>query len=276
MEQEIWKDIIGYEGLYKISNLGRVKSLKRKSLVADKIIREYGSLIRLVKNNIIIFRKIHILLAEHFIPNPNNETYVRFIDGNPLNKSINNLAWGQLDLDSLDNEIWKDIIGYEGLYKISNLGRVKSLSRKYVIGDKIIKPFKHGTNKNYYSISLQTYDRRYPKKFKLHRLIAEHFIPNPDNKSLINHIDSNPSNNSINNLEWVDVRENMCHSQISKKNNSRYIGVYKSTNKGGKSWRARIYHNNKLISLGYFDTEEEAYAARIKYEKDNGIENKYL
>lgn len=96
-------------------------------------------------------------------------------------------------------EIWKDIEGFEGKYKISNLGRVYSIKN-----DIILKPGYDG--KKYSTVSL------YNKKkyhFKIHRLVAKYFIPNPNNYPQINHIDGNKQNNRIDNLEWCDQSHNI-------------------------------------------------------------------
>lgn len=113
-------------------------------------------------------------------------------------------------------EIWKDVHGYEGIYKISNLGRILSLSRfiHYVSGnhkyskDRILKNhlFKNG----YYYVSLSK--NKMAKRFLLHRLLAEHFIPNPNNYPCINHIDTDQTNNSLHNLEWCTHKQNMEHA----------------------------------------------------------------
>lgn len=118
-------------------------------------------------------------------------------------------------------EIWKDIEGYEGSYQVSNLGRVKSLERmvfnplhgQIKIKETILK-FGHD-GFNYCQVGLQTNGR---KNFKIHRLVAIAFIPNPENKREINHIDGNKDNNCIDNLEWVSSSENQIHAY---KNNLR-------------------------------------------------------
>lgn len=94
-------------------------------------------------------------------------------------------------------EKWRPIVGYEGLYEVSNLGRVRRV--------RIIEPAKkkHG----YMQISLV--DRNGVRKsFRLHRIVASAFVPNPDSKPQVNHIDENPENNRADNLEWATAEEN--------------------------------------------------------------------
>jgi len=181
-------------------------------------------------------------------------------------------------MENLENEIWKDIIGYEGLYQISNLGRVKSLERiimcknnsKKKITEKIKKQ-QIGTT-GYYTIML--YKNDLGKNFKVHRLVAISFITNPEKKIYVNHIDFNPLNNSLDNLEWVSNRENSCHAQKNKIRPSKFIGVI--WDKYQKKWRAQIRFNKTVKTIGRFKTEEEAYEARKKFEQENGISNKYI
>lgn len=104
-------------------------------------------------------------------------------------------------------EIWKDVVNYENLYKISNLGRVKSLYRMGA-NERICKL--HIGTRGYLEVNISKNNIR--KKVRVHRLIAEAFIPNPENKPEVNHIDGNKLNNSIENLEWVTRSENIQHS----------------------------------------------------------------
>ena len=102
------------------------------------------------------------------------------------------------------NEIWKDINGYEGLYQISNFGNVKSLPRQGAKG-KILKPSK--INIGYLRVGLNKNGKC--KRYLIHRLVAEAFLPNPDNKPCIDHINANKTDNRICNLQWVTHKENM-------------------------------------------------------------------
>ena len=101
-------------------------------------------------------------------------------------------------------EIWKDISGYEGLYQISNLGNVKSLNYSRTGKERILKP---GTDKDGYLL-VTLYKNRNKRPFKIHRLVAKAFIPNPDNKSDVNHKDENKTNNCVDNLEWMTRMKN--------------------------------------------------------------------
>ena len=104
-------------------------------------------------------------------------------------------------------EVWKDVVGFERAYQVSNLGRVKSKTRKGVIAERLLRPFKN--NQGYECVDL--WDNNHKKKL-VHRLVAEAFIANPNNKKEVNHIDGNPLNNKVENLEWVSHKENMLHS----------------------------------------------------------------
>jgi hypothetical protein len=104
-------------------------------------------------------------------------------------------------------EIWKDIEGYEGLYQVSNLGRVKSLQSRWARREKILSGNKTGGG--YLSVSLY---KSGVKRFYIHRLVAKSFILNPHLKPEVNHINAIKSDNNINNLEWCTNQENITHS----------------------------------------------------------------
>ena len=95
----------------------------------------------------------------------------------------------------------KDIKGYEGQYAITMSGRVWSYK-----SNKFLKPYKE--QDGYLRVSLRTPGERIPKKFKVHRLVAEAFIPNLDNQPQVGHIDDNPLNNSWDNLYWTNPKNN--------------------------------------------------------------------
>lgn len=107
-------------------------------------------------------------------------------------------------------EIWKDIKSYEGLYQVSNLGKVRSFPRKGTHTKKI-HILKSGKNHKGYLYVVLT--NKYKKKtISIHRLVAQAFIPNPNNLPQVNHIDGDKLNNCVENLEWITNYDNMKHA----------------------------------------------------------------
>lgn len=112
-------------------------------------------------------------------------------------------------------EIWRDICGYSGLYQVSNLGNVRSLGVHFIRSDgkpytrdpRAINPISN--NCGYLCVEL--HNRGLAKRFLVHRLVAQAFIPNPNNYPEINHIDENKTNNAVDNLEWCTHQQNSCH-----------------------------------------------------------------
>lgn len=114
-----------------------------------------------------------------------------------------------------ENEIWEDVVNYEGIYEVSNRGRVRSVDRVVIT--------KNGRECKYKGkmISMPPNQDGYPtfnlcyqgkiKPVKTHRIVAEAFIPNPNNYTEINHIDENKANNEVSNLEWCTRKHNMNH-----------------------------------------------------------------
>ena len=146
-------------------------------------------------------------------------------------------------------EIWKDIKGYEGLYQVSNLGRVKSLERyvnhsgnsKRIVYEKILKPVIDNTK--YYVVSL--WKNNIHKRVHIHRLVIETFILNIENKSFVNHIDGNKLNNCIDNLEWCTPQENNIHAYTIGLNPSkRKVNQYDLDGNLIKTWNSIKEANN--------------------------------
>lgn len=121
-------------------------------------------------------------------------------------------------------EIWKDIKDYEGLYQVSNLGRVRSLDRVVLqkngflktIKGKVLSPSKCGNPKygGYLFVGLSK--ENVVKEKYIHRLVAEAFIPNPDNLPQINHKDEDKTNNFVGNLEWCSALTNLTYNNRHK------------------------------------------------------------
>lgn len=121
-------------------------------------------------------------------------------------------------------EIWKDIINYEGKYEVSNLGRVRSLSYN---GTGEIKLLKQGTDKKGYKrVGLCKNGKT--KHYYVHRLVAITFIPNPDDLSIVNHKDENPANNNVNNLEWCTSEYNNNYGTRNERASESHKGKHHS------------------------------------------------
>ena len=122
----------------------------------------------------------------------------------PLEKTALQLVLSELDCEDLPNEIWHDICGYEGDYQVSNLSRIKSFKKNRIT---ILRPAFNG---HYFFIYLHKNGKA--KMHYIHVLVAKAFIPNPEGKPFVNHIDCNKLNNNVSNLEWVTHAENMKHA----------------------------------------------------------------
>ncbi|CAJ1226638.1 NUMOD4 domain-containing protein [Lactiplantibacillus xiangfangensis] len=111
-------------------------------------------------------------------------------------------------------EIWKDVPGFEGKYQVSDLGRVKSLNRirmKHHYPERILNTSKRLTHDGYARVSIRD-DFGKQHEYRVNKLVATVFIPNPENKSSVNHIDGDKLNNAVSNLEWTTRSENMIHA----------------------------------------------------------------
>lgn len=165
-----------------------------------------------------------------------------------------------LSLESLPNEIWKDIPDYEGLYQVSNLGRVKSLhrldARGRVIAERILKPT-YNNQKEYLYTSI--YRKGIRKTYQIHQLVAITFLNHKPSfmKKIINHINFKRQDNRLSNLEIVTPRENGNKKHL--KSTSKYVGVSWCNTKN--KWRSRIHYNKKMVFIGYFDNEIDAHQA---------------
>ena len=112
-------------------------------------------------------------------------------------------------------EEWKDVVGYEGIYQVSSLGRIKSLERMRCHGKTYKEKIKCSHLINGYVVVMLFKNGKH-KNCKVHRLVAEAFIPKPENKPCIDHIDTNRENNCVENLRWVTYQENY-HNPLSLK-----------------------------------------------------------
>lgn len=207
-------------------------------------------------------------------------------------------------MTNVQKEIWKDVIGYEGLYQVSTFGRIKGLLRKVKRGNHYITIPQRIINevisyKGYCEVRLAKSGSKNPKV--LHRIVALHFIPNPHNKPQVNHIDGNKLNNCVSNLEWVTNQENIDHSwkiglrskDISERSKLRSIeildtetGIFYnsikevsfSLGKRGKKMdscytistkksKMQLYLSNRFIKLPKIKRKNQISRKRIDYPK---------
>lgn len=124
-------------------------------------------------------------------------------------------------------EIWKDILGYEGYYQVSNLGNVRGIDRKVKskinkTGFRIVKGKKISPHINKYGyLSIRLRKEGSTKAFTIHRLVAMTFIPNPNNYPSVNHIDENKLNNTVSNLEWCTIKYNNLYNNRQDRINEK-------------------------------------------------------
>jgi hypothetical protein len=149
------------------------------------------------------------------------------------------------------NEIWKEIDGYDGIYEVSNKGRVKSLARFDLQGHKlkerILRPAVNSSG--YCTVCLSKGGHR--RLFTVHRLVAQTFISNPENKPSVNHIDGDKTNNATTNLEWNTYLENMRHAINTglKKDKGEKHGNSKLTEKQVIEIHQRATKGEKLLEI---------------------------
>lgn len=163
-------------------------------------------------------------------------------------------------------EIYKDVIGYETLYKISNLGNVKSLDRLIkcpLNGNRLIKGrlLKSGDNGNGYLKVHLSKKGKVSKKY-VHHLVAESFLgyKKKERTIVIDHIDNDRANNNVVNLQIITQRQNTIKDTINK--TSDYRGVHFNSKLG--QYEAKIYYNNKSHYLGVFNNNKDAHNAYVK------------
>ena len=152
-----------------------------------------------------------------------------------------------------EEEVWKDIDGYEGSYQVSNYGRVRSKDRVSFSGRKLKgRVLKQTANKGYYMIGLYKDGKRFSKTVS--RLVAKAFIPNPENKPEVNHIDENKANNHANNLEWATAKENANHG--TRPDRLRKISIKNKSHKHlFKNDKLRKLNESRKVPVKQIDTE---------------------
>ena len=177
------------------------------------------------------------------------------------------------------SEVWRDVVGYEGLYQMSDQGRVKSLERKVrhwrggerIQKERILKPITD--HYGYQVVNLYTGGKQ--KMLSVHRLVCQAFHENPDNKPQVNHIDENKTNNCANNLEWCTYEENNNHgtrNERSAKALSKPIGQYTLDGELVKTWSS-VSEAQRQTG---FSRGNISQAANGKYKNSHGFIWKYV
>ena len=166
-------------------------------------------------------------------------------------------------------EVWKDIPGFEGRYQASNLGRIRSIQDNHGKYKEQIRST-WISSKGYKYVQLFIKNKRH--NVSVHHAVASAFIPNPDNKPTVNHIDGNKQNNRVDNLEWVTYSENHVHAykiglknaqHVADRQRGSKIGVTSnfhnvSWDKTRQKWKATLKDKGKMVFQKRFDCEIEA------------------
>ena len=167
----------------------------------------------------------------------------------------------------MNNEVWKDILGYEGQYQVSNLGRVKSLK----LGNDKIMSLRRDKD-GYLLVNLWKNHER--KTFKVHRLVSQTFITNPQNLPQVNHKDEDKTNNCVENLEWCSAKYNNnygTHIQRSAEKQSKPVLQYEKSGKFVREWKSghdierNLGYSQRNISSCCLGKYKSAYGYVWKY-----------
>jgi hypothetical protein len=151
-----------------------------------------------------------------------------------------------MTITGIINEEWRAVSGYAN-YQVSNIGRVRNVKTERILKPNIRKD-------GYYIIGLYKDGSR--TFVFIHRLVAQEFIENPDNKKCVDHINHDVSDNTILSLRWVSMSENGMNMMKRQNTSSKYKGVCFRTR--ANNWTSKIKINEKQLHLGCFDTEKEA------------------
>jgi hypothetical protein len=250
--EEVWKDIKGFEGLYQVSNMGRVRYLDawitrpypngniasirvRKGSVKRLVFNNYGYSVSLNKDNKRSVIPLCELVAAHFCNGYEEGMQVTHIDGDIANNRADNLSFKWME--DLPGEQWKPIKNFEGLYEVSNMGRFRSV---YKYKNTIVRSgspavisvrpkllYLNKIKSGYYHVVLYKESKRY--EYSAHRLVALHFCEGYKRGYVVNHKDEDKSNNRAGNLEWCTQLYNQRYGtaiQRAAESNWRKVAQY--------------------------------------------------
>lgn len=251
---DVWRDVEGFEGRYEVSLSGHLRFADKPSKRMVKCRQNGNYLTALLYhkgNRESTYAKIHMLVANAFVPNTEGYTSVRHKNGKLLDNRADNLEWvetnptkkkkkkkkskrtaktvsaspslGVSEVEVSDGGLWKDVMGYEGLYKVSKNGNVMSFWRKK---PRYLTAKTYSSKRSGYLLEYQLRGKDGKNRYMMaHMLVAEHFIPNPLGYKHIMHIDGNPRNNNVDNLRWTErsVKHRVKKSESYKKLEGKHI-----------------------------------------------------
>lgn len=214
LKNEEWRDIVGYEGVYKVSSCGRVKRVFQD--MHERLVkpRDVNNRVTLCIKKTPVEHRVCKLVADAFIPNPNNYTIIRHLDGDIGNDMLENLEWSDtsvlrrrekrdFDIHDAETEKWRDVVGYEGLYMVSNYGRVMSVPHvtngRHWKGR--VRQIQYAVNLTHPQVHLSKNGTLYPNTLKV--VVARSWLGFDGNPRLIRHLNGNPADCSVANLQII-------------------------------------------------------------------------
>lgn len=270
--EEKWLPVQGYEGLYEISSFGNVKRLARHYVdsagkpkaVSEMLMKVDPEMhtVMLCKDKKYVAKHVRSLVGEAFLGLPYG-TSITHLDGDVSNARVDNLVSTE-EFRKMDPD-WRDIPGWEGYYQASRYGEIRSVTRftqyrggwRYMPGVVRVLDQSH---EFYYQVGLYK-DGKLVKTGDVHRFVALAWLPNPENKPTVNHIDGIKTHNYIENLEWATWEEQQAHVKRMGLRKKPYWSLEQNGPVGG-DWNERRMIRVRCIETGEeYDSYSEAARA---------------